>query len=106
MTESDSKAPVEKEESSFRKITVEPVIFCYAFGIILHVPVIQQYIHKRVAENKGVVYNTTASLSNCDSIPIPKKEETLKIQKEVQSEASFMQLGMVFSASRIPLSHK
>ena len=99
MTESDSKASVEKEESSFSKITVEPVIFCYAFGIILHVPVIQQYIHKRVAESKGVVYNTTASLSNCDSIPIPKKEETLKIQKEVQSEASFMQLGMVFSAS-------
>ena len=100
MTENgNSQVPDDKEGSCINKITVEPVIFCYAFGIILHVPVIQQYIHKRIAESKGVIYNTTASLSNCDSIPVARNIETLKIQKEVQSEASFMQLGMVFSAS-------
>lgn len=88
-----------KAESCISKITVEPVIFCYAFGIILHVPVIQQYIHKRIAEDKGVVYNTTASVSNCEFTPVNRNGETTKIQKAVQSEASFMQLGVVFSAS-------
>lgn len=87
------------KEHCIHKITVEPVIFCYAFGIILHVPVIQQYIHRRIAEEKGIIYNTTASLSNCDSMRATRNGETLKMQKEVQSEASFMQLGMVFSAS-------
>ena len=95
----DSTLHEDEPESCISKITVEPVIFCYAFGIILHVPVIQQYIHKRIADEKGVMYNTTASLSNCDYTPVARNMETLKIQKEVQSEASFMQLGMVFSAS-------
>lgn len=91
--------PEDKAESCINKITVEPVIFCYAFGIILHVPVIQQYIHRRLAEDKGIIYNTTASLSNCELTPVNRNVETVKLQKEVQSEASFMQLGMVFSAS-------
>ena len=91
--------PEDKAESCINKITVEPVIFCYAFGIILHVPVIQQYIHRRLAEDKGVIYNITASLSNCEFTPVTRNVETVKLQKEVQSEASFMQLGMVFSAS-------
>lgn len=99
MTESSNSLEEDKPECCINKITVEPVIFCYAFGIILHVPVIQQYIHRRIAEEKGIIYNTTASLSNCNSIPAARNEETLKLQKEVQSEASFMQLGLVFSAS-------
>lgn len=99
MTEESNSLEENKAECCLNKITVEPVIFCYAFGIILHVPVIQQYIHRRIAEEKGIIYNTTASLSNCDSIPILRNAETLKLQKEVQSEASFMQLGIVFSAS-------
>ena len=89
----------DKAESCLNKITVEPVIFCYAFGIILHVPVIQQYIHKRISEEKGIIYNTTASLSNCDLTQLSRNVETSKLQKAVQSESSFMQLGMVFSAS-------
>lgn len=99
MAGESSSLEEDKAECCINKITVEPVIFCYAFGIILHVPVIQQYIHRRIAEEKGIIYNTTASLSNCDSIPVARNVETLKLQKEVQSEASFMQLGIVFSAS-------
>ena len=96
---SEDSLEEDKAESCLSKITVEPVIFCYAFGIILHVPVIQQYIHKRISEEKGIIYNTTASLSNCDLTQVSRNVETSKLQKAVQSESSFMQLGMVFSAS-------
>ena len=74
------------EEHCIHKITVEPVIFCYAFGIILHVPVIQQYIHRRIAEEKGIIYNTTASLSNCDSMRATRNGETLKIDRNIFRE--------------------
>lgn len=88
-----------KVESFLRQITVEPVIFCYAFGIILHVPVIQQYIHKRISEEKGLIYNSTDSKSSCEPFPMTTSEDTKRIQRQVQSESSYMQLGLVFSAS-------
>ncbi|EDO32892.1 predicted protein, partial [Nematostella vectensis] len=83
-------------------ITVEPVIFCYAFGIILHVPVIQQYIHQRLSEGKGLTYeyNNTDSRTTCEPIQMANSsEETLELQKEVQAEASYMQMGLVLSVS-------
>ena len=97
--EEEKNSAKEKIEACANKITVEPVIFCYACAIILHVPVIQQYIHKRITEQKGTVFNTTASLSNCDLDPVVPNMETPRLQKDVQSETSFMQLGLVFSAS-------
>jgi PCFT/HCP family folate transporter-like MFS transporter 1/3 len=93
------KKVCQRVESLFRGITVEPVIFCYAFGIILHVPVIQQYIHKRLSEEKGLVYNSTDSRSSCESFPMATSEATKRLQRQVQSESSYMQLGLVFSAS-------
>lgn len=88
-----------KVQLFFRGITVEPVIFCYAFGIILHVPVIQQYIHKRLSREKGLFFNTTNSRSSCEPFPIVGTKETYRLQRQVQSEASYMQLGLVLSAS-------
>jgi hypothetical protein len=37
--------------------TAEPVVFLYAFGLLIHSPLIQQYIYDRVSEDKG--YNNT-----------------------------------------------
>lgn len=90
---------VNKAGLYFKAITVEPVIFCYAFGIILHVPVIQQYIHKRLSREKGLVYNTSDSRSSCEPFPMARAIDTFKLQRQVQSEASYMQLGLVLSAS-------
>ena len=39
--------------------TAEPVVFLYAFGLLIHSPLIQQYIYDRVSEDKG--YNNTIS---------------------------------------------
>ena len=86
-------------DSCFEKITVEPVIFFYAFGIILHVPIIQQYIHRRISESKGLTFNTSTSVSHCERLPTTSNMETVRLQKEVQSESSYMQMGLVFSAS-------
>ena len=44
---------------SWRKyFTVEPVLFLYAYGLLMHVPVIQQYIYFRVSEIEGFSYNS------------------------------------------------
>lgn len=81
------------------KITVEPIVLFYAFSIILHVPLIQQYIHQRITRSKGMAYNTTESLSNCDPLPLGFTTKTVKIRKEIQSQASFITLGVVFSVT-------
>ena len=43
--------------SRFR--TAEPVVFLYAFGLLIHSPLIQQYIYDRVSKDKG--YNDTVT---------------------------------------------
>ena len=88
-----------EQTSCFRKITVEPVIFFYAFGIILNVPIIQQYIHKRISDSKGLTLTHNTSISSCDRATAAVDMATIKLEKEVQSESSYMQLGLVFSAS-------
>ena len=40
--------------------TIEPVIFLYAYGLFMHLPVIQQYIYKRVSDAKGFPYSTSS----------------------------------------------
>ena len=94
-----SESFTDKLVGKLNKITVEPVVLFYAFSVILHVPLIQQYVHQRITRSKGMTYNTTESLSNCDPLPLGSTARTLKIQKEVQSEASFITLGLVFSVT-------
>ena len=43
--------------SKFR--AAEPVVFLYSFGLLIHSPLIQQYIYDRVSEDKG--YNNTVN---------------------------------------------
>ena len=44
-----------------RRPTIEPVIFLYAYGLFMHLPVIQQYIYKRVSDAKGFPYSPSSS---------------------------------------------
>lgn len=81
------------------RMTVEPVVFCYAFGILLHVPIIQQYIYFRVSESKGLVTNNTEHLSNCENRPLYGNAQLDRLQKETQTETSFVLLATIFSST-------
>ena len=64
----------------FRRPTIEPVIFLYAYGLFMHLPVIQQYIYKRVSDKKGFPYSTS-STESCSNQTL---NATLKeLEKEV-----------------------
>lgn len=80
------------------KPTIEPVIFLYAYGLFMHLPVIQQFIYKRVSEAKGFPYTTSSKDSNsCSKQKLNSSLEEL--EKEVQSLSSYIHLGMVMFAS-------
>jgi len=83
----------------WRKIprpTIEPVIFLYAYALFMHLPVIQQYVYKRVSVAKGFPYSTS-SKGSCSKETL---NSTLKeLEKEVQSLSSYIHLGVVMFAS-------
>ena len=64
------------------KPTIEPVIFLYAYGLFMHLPVIQQFIYKQVSEAKGFPYTTSSKGS--DSCSKQKLNSSLEeLEKEV-----------------------
>ncbi|CAH3125439.1 unnamed protein product [Porites lobata] len=79
-------------------LTVEPVLFFYAFGFFMNIPIAQQYVYKRLSEAKGFPYHFQQDDGDtgCGS----KLNDTMKkLEKEVQTYASYVQLGIVmFSA--------
>ena len=79
------------------RVTVEPVVFCYAFGILLHVPIIQQYIYSRISESKGLVTNTTEHSSNCGNDA--PQGEVGRLLEETQAETSFVLLAVIITAT-------
>ena len=85
--------------SNHYQVTVEPVIFRYAFGILLHVPIIQQYIYHRVGESKGLVTNKTEHHSNCDNHTAHDNPELQRIMKDTQSESSLILLATIVTAT-------
>lgn len=76
--------------------TIEPVIFFYAYGLFMHLPVIQQYIYKRVSDAKGFPYSTSSN-GSCGEKKLNSSLEEL--EKEVQSLSSYIHLGIVMFAS-------
>lgn len=76
--------------------TIEPVIFLYAYGLFMHLPVIQQYVYKRVSVAKNFPY-TSSTKENCQNQTL---NATLKeLEKEVQALSSYIHLGVVMFAS-------
>ena len=87
-----------------KKVTVEPVTFCYACAMILHTPVLQQYVYGRVSQMKGLprsVYESEASICDREGYEIEtvSLKAQLELRKIIQAEASFVHLGVVLSAS-------
>ena len=65
-----------------RRPTIEPVIFLYAYGLFMHLPVIQQYVYKRVSDAKNFPYSTS-SKGSCQNQTL---NTTLKeLEKEVNN---------------------
>ena len=80
-----------------KQITVEPVTFFYACALILHAPLIQQYIYQRVSEDHGLpTYN---DVNTCGTSIEPSDERTYASRKDVQSLTSYIHLGVILSAS-------
>lgn len=49
--------PVHRGLSCRQLLTVEPVLFLYAFGLFMNIPVAQQYIYFRLSEANGFPYH-------------------------------------------------
>ncbi|XP_048585472.1 proton-coupled folate transporter isoform X2 [Nematostella vectensis] len=85
---------------NFQKLkwrTPEIVVFLYAYGLFMHVPVIQQYVYSRIAKSKGFPYDAHKK-TGCGNITI--LNATMQhIEQEVQSLASYVHLGIVMFAA-------
>ena len=82
----------------FRRPTIEPVIFLYAYGLFMHLPVIQQYVYKRVSDNKGFPY----SVSSKESCSNQTLNATLK---ELEKEVNFFIIPILVCANHQPFEH-
>ena len=64
------------------KLPIEPAVILYSYALFMHLPVIQQYIYKRVSDAKGFLY-TTSSKGGCS-------QETLNSTlQELEKEVNF-----------------
>ncbi|XP_057308878.1 proton-coupled folate transporter-like [Hydractinia symbiolongicarpus] len=93
----------QKQRFSFkrvlRKITVEPVTFCYACALILHAPLIQQYVYHRVSQDHGLPSCINNDVSSCELSTEAEDSKLFQVRKDVQSMTSYIYLGIILSAS-------
>ena len=65
--------------------SVEPVIFLYAFGMLMHQPVIQQFIYYRVSEMKNFTYDVNKGpMKACDTKELNGTSKALERQVLVE----------------------
>ena len=84
----------------YKSITVEPITFFYACAMILHTPVIQQYVYSRVAIKRGLSDTIFLSdSSKCEPDVNIASFAYRESRNVVQAEASMVHLGIVLSAS-------
>lgn len=72
--------PVQRGFSLRQLLTVEPVLFLYAFGLFMNVPVSQQYIYSRLSEAKGFPYHFQQK-TGCEGKEL--NDSMKKLEKEV-----------------------
>ena len=90
----------EKVRRAFGAITVEPVTFCYACALILHAPLIQQYVYQRLSEDHGIPSNINVVESSCGVYTNTETDlSVLRKRKDVQSLTSFIYLGIILAAA-------
>ncbi|XP_065652323.1 proton-coupled folate transporter isoform X3 [Hydra vulgaris] len=88
-----------KLRTFFEGVTVEPVTFCYACALILHAPLIQQYIYQRISEDYQMSGKIKDDVSGCELSAIENDNVTYEIRKNVQSLTSYIHLGIILSAA-------
>ena len=102
--EEGGKDPIWKSKSAkhyldLKRITVEPVTFCYACALILHMPLIQQFVYQRISEQRGIkttMYENDKS-SACESPSTDVHEQ--ETRNDVQALTAYIHLGVILSAS-------
>ena len=107
LTEEASKRDNKKKvglRGTFRRIvssiTVEPVTFFYACALILHAPLIQQYVYQRLSEDRGIPSNVNVVESSCGIYTDTETDISIAHKrKEVQSLTSFIYLGIIMAAA-------
>ena len=62
-------------------LAVEPVLFFYAYGLFMSVPVSQQYVYHRLSEAKGFPYDFQRESKGCDAQALNASMK--KLEKEV-----------------------
>ena len=98
--ESPKASPTNERYKWYKNITVEPVTFFYACAMILHTPVIQQYVYSRVALKRGLPTSLYQSDSSACEVDDSVDSYAFRQSKNiVQAEASIVHLGIVLSAS-------
>ena len=101
-SEHDTENPqeIKRKAPPSCNITVEPVTFFYACAMILHTPVIQQYVYSRVALSRGLtVSNYQSDATKCELSASGDSYRYRESRNSVQAEASLVHLGIVLSAS-------
>jgi len=81
-------------------ITVEPVTFCYACALILHAPLIQQYVYHRLSEDYDLPPNISVDESSCEVNASSEKDlSIINKRNQVQSITSYIYLGIILAAA-------
>ena len=95
------KKPVKRHplKKLLERVTVEPVTFCYACALILHAPLIQQYVYQRISEDYQLSGKIKDDVSGCELSAILNDNVTYEIRKNVQSLTSYIHLGIILSAA-------
>ncbi|EDO38916.1 predicted protein, partial [Nematostella vectensis] len=76
---------------------IEPVIFLYVYGILMHGPVIQQFVYSKIAKQKGFFYDPS-SHTGCGNET--RYNSTLhNLEQEVQATAAYVQIGITMFES-------
>ena len=70
-------------------LTVEPVLFLYAFGLFMNVPVSQQFIYHRLSDAKGFPYHFQQE-TGCEGKNLNASMK--KLEKEVWNQCNALSL--------------
>ncbi|XP_068713045.1 proton-coupled folate transporter-like [Montipora foliosa] len=82
-----------------RYLTVEPVLFFYAYGFFSAFPLYLQYAYSVLSEQNGFPYKEVTAVGDglgCQESIIAQNDTLKQLEKEVQSQATRLDLALVF----------
>ncbi|XP_068743475.1 proton-coupled folate transporter-like [Montipora capricornis] len=82
-----------------RLLTVEPVLFFHAYGLLSAFPLYRQYVYSVLSEQNGFPYKEVTAVDDglgCQESIIAQNDTLKQLEKEVQSQATRVDLALVF----------